>query len=106
MLDKQHSRAWSVASITVSIVGLLCCCFVDWLSIVLGTLAVIFAIISRRNIGYFDGISLTGLIVGIFGIVFGVASIVLEYVLMTSGFYDELLKEFENMYPDAAAPKL
>ncbi len=97
LLDKQHSRAWSVASLTVSIVSLICCCFVSWLGIVLSALAIVFAIISRRNIGYFDGLSLAGLIVGIFGIVFGVASIILAFVLEQSGFYDEILKELEEM---------
>ncbi len=97
MLDKQHSRAWSVASLTLSIVALICCCFVSWLGIVFSSLSILFAVISRKNIGYFDGLSLAGLIVGIFGVVFGIASIILAYILEQNGFYEELLKELEKM---------
>lgn len=96
MLDKQHSRAWSVASLTASIGSLLCCCFAS-VGIILGILAIVFAIISRRNIGYFDGLSLAGLIIGIFGTVFGVASIILSFVVEESGFYEELYSELERI---------
>jgi len=90
MLDKKNSRAWSVASIAVSTASLICCCFVDWLGVILSVLAIVFALISRKNIGYFDGLSLAGLIVGIFGIVFGITSIVLGYLKETN----PALKEF------------
>lgn len=96
MLDKQHSRAWSVASLTASIGSLLCCCFAS-VGIILGILAIVFAIISRRNIGYFDGLSLAGLIIGIFGTVFGVASIILSFVVEESGFYEEFYSELERI---------
>ncbi len=97
MLDKQHSRAWSLASLIVSIASLICCCFVSWLGIVLSSFSIVFAIISRKNIGYFDGLSLAGLIIGIFGIVFGAASIILAFLMESSGIYDELLKELEEV---------
>ena len=96
MLDKQHSRAWSVLSLTASIGSLLCCCFSS-VGIILGILAIVFAIISRRNIGYFDGLSLAGLIVGIFGTVFGIASIILSFVVEESGFYEEFYAELERI---------
>ena len=68
MLDKQHSRAWSIASLTIGIVSLLLFRFIG-VGIALGILAIVFALLSRRNIGYFDGLSLAGLIIGIFGVV-------------------------------------
>lgn len=96
MLDKRNSRAWSVASLSLSIFSLLCCCFVDWLGMILSALAIVFAIISRKNIGYFDGLSLAGLIVGIFGIVFGIASIILGQLMVNNEYFEEFLKEWEN----------
>lgn len=98
MEGKAKSRSWSVASFVVSIASLLCCCFVSWVGVVLSTLAITFAIISRKNIGYFDGLSLAGLIIGIFGAVFGVASIVFAYIIESSGLLDEYIKELEKIY--------
>lgn len=97
---KNQSRAWSVASLVVSIVSLLCCCL-GWPGIVLGALAIVFSVLSRRNIGYFDGLSIAGLIVGIFGVVFSGSMLIFSYVVENSEFYEELLKELENSgYPE------
>ena len=104
MLDKRTSRAWSVASITLSVVSLLCCCLVDWLGILLSALAILFAIISRKNIGYFDGLSLAGLIVGIFGVVFGIASIIMGQLMVNSEYFKEFLKEYEDLLNENGAP--
>ena len=97
MDGKRKSRSWSVASFTVSVASLICCCFVSWVGVVLSTLAITFAIISRKNIGYFDGLSLAGLIIGIFGAVFGVASIIFGYIIESSGVLDEYIKELEKV---------
>ena len=104
MLDKRNSRAWSIASLLVSIASLLCCCFVDWLGMVLGALAIVFALISRKNIGYFDGLSLAGLIVGIFGIVFGLAMIILGQLLANNEYFKEFLKEYEELLNENGLP--
>ena len=98
MDEKRKSRSWSVASLTVSILSLICCCFVSWVGVVLSTLAITFAIISRKNIGYFDGLSIAGLIIGIFGAVFGIASIVFAYIIESTGMLDEYIKELEKIY--------
>ena len=83
MLNKKNSRAWSVASLAVSIVSLLCCCFVDWLGMILSAAAIVFALISRKNIGYFDGFSLAGLIV-------------MTYLMRNNDYFKELLEEYEE----------
>ena len=103
MLDKKNSRAWSLASLAMSIVALLCCCFIDWLGMVFSTVAIVFALISRKNIGYFDRLSLAGIIVGIFGIVFGIAGIVLSR-LLSEEFFEELMKEYEAMLNQGGTP--
>ena len=98
MEGKAKSRSWSVASFVVSIASLLCCSFISWVGVVLSTLAITFAINSRKNIGYFDGLSLAGLIIGIFGAVFSVASILFAYIIESSGILDECIKELEKIY--------
>jgi hypothetical protein len=96
MLDKKNSRAWSVASLSVSVISLLCCCFVDWLGLVLSALSIVFALISRKNIGYFDGLAIAGLIIGIAGMVFGVGGFLLSYVVEGSEWYSQLTWQIEN----------
>jgi ABC-type lipoprotein release transport system permease subunit len=59
---------------------------------VLAILAIIFAIVSRRNLGYFDGFSVAGLVIGIFGLVF---SLFVGF-LAVSGIITEFTQEFEN----------
>ena len=88
--------AWSVASLIAGIVSVVCCSL-GWTGIILGALAVIFAILSRRMLGYFDGRSIAGLVLGIFGFVFGVA-IVIAINSLPPEFWEEYYKQFEDIY--------
>ena len=95
MDGKAKSRIWSVASIAIAIASLLCCVF-PYPAILLGALAIVFALFSRRNIGYFDGLALVGLIIGIAGMVFGAGSLVLGYITEGSDWYRQLLEQMES----------
>ncbi len=75
-----RSRGWSVASLVLGILSILCCCL-EYGGLIMGALAVVFAIISRRNLGYFDGMAIAGLVTGIIGAVFGIAMLVLGLYL-------------------------
>ena len=99
----RHGRpktlGWSVASLAMGIVSLFTCSF-GWASIIFGVIAIIFAAVSRVILGYFDGKSIGGLILGIFGTVFGVAMIIFIYSL---GEDDNkyLWDIFKKMYEDS-----
>jgi hypothetical protein len=95
MEGKEKSRVWSVASIAMAIAALLCSMFI-YPAIVLGALAIIFALFSRKNIGYFDGLAIAGLIIGIAGVVFGVGGFLLSYVVEGSEWYSQLTWQIEN----------
>lgn len=95
MDGKEKSRVWSVASIAMAIAALVCCMF-PYPAIVLGALAIVFALFSRRNIGYFDGLAIAGLIIGIAGIVFGIGGFALSYVTESAEWYEQLITEMEN----------
>lgn len=95
MDGKEKSRVWSVASIAMAAASLFCCMF-PYPAILLGALAIVFALFSRRNIGYFDGLALIGLIVGIAGMVFGAGGLALSYIAEGSEWYKQLLQEIEN----------
>lgn len=96
---KSRSKAWSVAALILSIASIMCCC-VYWVGLVCGALGIIFAVISRRSLGYFDGLSIASIIVSIFGLVF---SVLLLYVALTlennpefMELYNQMLEEYMN----------
>ena len=100
---KGRSRAWSVAALAVAIISVVCCCFGGLASIVLGVVAIVFAMLSRLNIGYFDNLSIAALIVAIFGIVFGIATIIMVNALENSPEFQRLLEEYQNQYNGSGA---
>ena len=81
-----RSRVWSVVSLAVAIASVILSviCISYWIlfipivSAVMGVAAVLFSLLSRRNLGYFDNVSIAGIIIGAMGTVFGVSS----YILM------------------------
>lgn len=95
MDGRTKSRAWSVASLCVAIASVLCCCS-PWCAVGFGALGIIFAIISRNRIGYFDGPAIAGLIVAIFGVVFGISGFVFTYLVENTDMFEELIKEMEQ----------
>ncbi len=77
-----NKRTFSVISLILSVISVFLFVF-PWAAIALGVLGVVFSVLSRRNLGYFDGFSLAGLIVGIFGIVFGIAGLSFGAMIMS-----------------------
>ena len=78
--DDKKSRIYSVASIIAGVLSLLLC-FLPALGIIFSLFAVAFMIVSRRVLGYFEGLGICGLIIGVFGLVFSVCAMVFENFL-------------------------
>ena len=97
---RPKTMGWSVASLILGIVSVVCCCF-GWASLVLGALAIVFSLVSRKSLGYFDGMCIAGLVLGIFGIVFGVATL-LGAQLLPEDFFNNGF--FEEYYGDTSSP--
>lgn len=72
--DKRNRRTWSVVSFALAILSVLLFYF-SWVGLIFGIASIGFAVWSRCNIGYFDKLSLVGLIAGIFGVVFAVSGL-------------------------------
>ena len=98
---KHKTRGFSVAAMTLGIISVLCCCF-GWVALVLGVAAIVFSVVSRVTLGYFDGMCIAGLILGIFGVVFGTSMIVMD-MLIVRGVFDEYI---ENLPVELPAFKL
>ena len=80
--NKENRRTWSVASLVLSVLSILLVYF-SWAGVVCGVLAIGCAFISRKNIGYFDKLSLAGMFIGIFGVVFSVGAIIFSELLLS-----------------------
>ena len=73
----KRNRIWSVLSLLSAILSVLLCPFY-YVSLPLAALAIIFAVIMRRSLGFFEQMSVIGLIIGIAGIVFSACSLTLH----------------------------
>lgn len=99
-LSQPRTMIYSILSLVLGILSLVLCCCGGWFGLGLGVLAIVFSVVSRCHLGYFDGLSIAGLVLGIIGAVFGIAMIVLVS-LLESGVFDAFFEEF---YSDPALP--
>ena len=102
---RRKTYGWSVASMVCGIISVICCC-TGYAGVVLGALAIVFAVISRKNLGYFDGMAVAGLVLGIIGFVFGIALIVAAYTMdeeYLDKFLEEYLEEYEKRFPSSGS---
>jgi hypothetical protein len=88
--NSNPSRAWSVAALVLGIMSIICCCSYI-ITAVMVVMAIVCAIISRKNLGYFDGLSIAGLITAIFGFVIFASSLVVDML-----FADEIARYMEE----------
>jgi hypothetical protein len=93
---RPKTKGWSVASMVLGIISVICCCG-GWCGIILGIGAIILAIVSRKSLGYFDGMSVAGIVLGIFGFVLGI-TLIIGIAMLPDEFWDEFWAEYNKMY--------
>lgn len=91
---RRKTYSWSLAAMICGIISVICC--TGYVGIVLGALAIIFAIVSRKNLGYFDSMAIAGLVLGIIGFILGVAVIIAIYTMDEAQLEDYLNKLLEQ----------
>ena len=79
---KKNTRLWSIISFILAILSIPFC-VVPIVGIIMGLGAIAFSLYSKRCLGYFDGLSLAGLMIGIFGVVFSVAALLLKNIVLS-----------------------
>ncbi len=84
MTNKKTRRTWSVLALLFAVLSLIFF-WISWLGLVFGVLAVSFALLSRRELTYFDGLTLASILIGIFGIVFAIAGLIFGDFLASIG---------------------
>lgn len=73
---RKKTYGWSIAAMVCAIVSVVS--FLSPISaIILGVLAIVFSLISRKSLGYFDGKAVAGLILGIIGLLLGTSMLLL-----------------------------
>ena len=97
---KSNNRGFAIASMVLGIVAIVCCCFY-YVGLVAAVLAIVFSVISRVRMGYFDGFAVAGLIMGIIGLVFGVAILIVE-VIFTEALNEYLATYYPEIYNQLA----
>jgi membrane-bound ClpP family serine protease len=71
-----NKNGFAVASLVLGIVAVCCCCF-SGLSLVLAVLAIVFAVLSRKNPAK-KGLGTAGLVLGIIAAVIAIVSIIIS----------------------------
>ena len=105
---KGHAKGYSIASLSLGIAAILascCCCCLYFAGGICGILAIVFAILARRdNGGKMPGMAIAGLILGIVGIllciVVGVFFNSFSGIPSTPEGMRTFLQELEEMYKD------
>lgn len=106
----EPKKGFAIASLVLGIFGILCCCF--WpVGGTCAILALVFAIINRKQNGTFSGLSIAGLVLAIIGLVFFGYILIDEIMLMLdpnraeadAAFWEEYFKMLEELgqQPDA-----
>lgn len=102
--EEPKTKAYSIVALITGILGVLCCC-TGWSSLLFGALGILFAILAKKHLGFYDGLALAGLILGIIACVLGASELIAVYALPSSsefsdGFLEEFQKAFEDMWGD------
>ncbi len=94
--ERPKTQGWSVASMVLGILSVVCCCcFFPIGGVVFAVAAIVLSAVSCQSLGYFDGMAIAGLILGIFGMIFSIMAIIT--VILTNGdFFKQFYEEFQK----------
>ena len=90
------NRGMAIASLVVGILSILCCCCV-YLSVILGIVGIVLAVLSRPKDGKFEGVAMGGLICSIVGLVLGVILIIVNVATQNSADYTQMMDMYMQM---------
>lgn len=90
------TMAYSVICLVFSLMSIVCCC-TGFISLLFAAAAIVFSIISRKHLGYFDTMSIVGLVVAIVGAVFSLFMIVVWIFSLAGGGF---VWEYESSFPN------
>ena len=90
---KPKTLIWSVVALICGIVSLMLSTL-GWAGLIVGVVAIIFAVIARVKMGYFNSYIIAALICSIFGVIFSAASIII--IAIDPEFFSRMLEGMNN----------
>ncbi len=85
---KPKSLIWSIISLTLGILSIVLSAL-GWAGLIVGVAAIVFAVIARVKMGFFNGFIIAALLCSIFGVIFSLASVII--VLIDPEFFNRIL---------------
>ena len=95
---KEGSKAFSIASMVLGILSIIMCCCIEYISIILGVLAIVFYAIDKKNNGKSNGMAVAGLVCGIVGVSISALSIIIAISGVLDGFMETFETDFYYFY--------
>lgn len=97
-IQPTDSKTFSIVSLVTGILSVLIgCCCTPYIAIILGVVAIVFAALSKKKNGKFDGLAIAGLVCGIVGTVFGVLSIIIAQTEFYQNYLEEVKSYLESL---------
>ena len=92
---RNKTYVWSLAAVIAGVLALVFSCLI-YAGLIFCVLAVVFALISIKNLGFFDRMAITGLILGIIGAVIG-ATLLITFMSMSEEDLQKLIDSMEQL---------
>ena len=96
---RKKKRGWSFVSLVTGILSAVFWCL-GVAAIAFGAVAVVAAFMAKKQDGIFDGFSISGLILGVAGIVLG-AAVLVTVLSLGEEFFNSYSEEFFKAYTEA-----
>ena len=90
---KPKSLIWSIISLVLAILSVILAPL-GWVGLITGVCAIVFAVIARIKMGFFNGFIIAALLCSIFGVIFSAASVVI--VVIDPEFFNRILNGINN----------
>lgn len=91
--NKKPVNGFAIASMVIGILSLVLCCCSEYLGLILGILAIIFAVIAKKQGP--SGMATAGLICGIIALVLSAVAIILGF--LAASFLKDVIPNFADM---------
>lgn len=97
------ANGWAIASLICGILSLVictCCCGgTGWLPLILGAVAIVLAIVSRKG-QKMSSVAIGGLVCGIIGAVLAIALLIMSLIFLDASFVENMLIEMGVDIPE------
>ena len=102
--DKKPQKGFAIAGLVLGILSIICCCCNEYISLIMGILAVVFFFVDKKQNGSINGMAIAGLVCGlvsiaisVFGLILSTTDFYKEFLATYEAYLDEYMSQLENM---------